>query len=134
MDEFFKIDGGDGDQNFFSTLKLLKRIDADWFGGLVEKEEAVLFEIINWTEDQTFNFVAVTSRMTMNVEDQLEHRNLASVIVYGIKYENRKFPEGEYAIDGIGMSVLEYHPSKNHPKKVGWWSTIKWMLSKTRRQ
>lgn len=108
MCDMYEIDGGDGIQDYFSTVKLLKPLDVDWFDGEIEGQVAKLFEVKNVNSESPFRYTAVTSRVTMSISKQHEVNDFASVVVYVIKKSNVKNVNGKnYSVLGIGMSALE---------------------------
>lgn len=108
MTWIYKIEGGDGDQNYFSSALILEPAEEAWFGGEVRRGDAMLFLVKKGEHEGTY--IALTSRGLDSTESQLERRNIASVIVHIIKNPSTTFDGSERDADPIGMSVLERLP------------------------
>lgn len=104
-DLLFEIDGGDGDQDFFGQRVVLRRASTSWFPNkLPGWGTALLFQVVEGKF--TGEFIAVTSRTNVPLEDHLSATGWGSVIVHRIRNPGPSFnPDKD--VDHIGMSVIE---------------------------
>jgi hypothetical protein len=102
----FRIDGGDGDQNFFSTPKLLRLTDAAWFPGRTIHGDALLF-VVEDGGAYSGKYVALTSRVQAPLAEHLHTHGWASVIVHVITNPTSSFDGSQKDADAIGMAVVE---------------------------
>jgi hypothetical protein len=103
--ELFRIDGGDGDQNFFGTPLILERTQTRWFHGKVLRGEAMLFIVVGGKF--AGEYVALTSRTMDKLDDQLSRYGWASVVVHRIRNPTTTFNGSEEDADPVGMSFVE---------------------------
>jgi len=102
--QFFKIDGGGGDQNFFGQQILLRRVDEGWFPKEIPgRGPALLLQVVGGKFAN--DFVGVTSRIVTPLEEQL-HSGGASVVVHRMSNPGPSFDPNRDA-DAIGMSFIE---------------------------
>ena len=104
----YKIDGGDGDQSYFSTPLILELAAEDWFDGKVRRGDAELFRVKQGQHRGTY--VALTSRVLESTEGQLERQNIASVVVHIIRNPTASFDGSDQDAEPIGMSFVERTP------------------------
>lgn len=104
----YKIDGGDGDQRYFSSSLILEPAEEAWFDGEIRRGDAKLFRVKQGQHEGTY--IALTSRVLESTERQLERRNIASVIVHVIKNPSATFDGSDRDAEPIGMSVIERIP------------------------
>lgn len=102
---FYKIDGGDGDQQFFSEELLLERTDTDWFPGRVKRGEAQLYRIVKGKFID--KYLIVTSRVHSSIDEQMSSRGIASVVVQIVNNPTKSFDGSDRDAFPFGMSVLE---------------------------
>jgi len=105
MDWTYKIDGGDGDQFYFSTLLILELTAEAWFDGKVRRGDAELFRVKEGQHEGTY--IALTSRVLESIESQLDRQNIASVIVQVIKNPTTTFEGSDRDATPVGMSFVE---------------------------
>jgi hypothetical protein len=101
----FVMDGGDGDQSFFSERKMMRLTTAAWFPGHVRRGPAMLLVVEGGKHDG--EYVALTTRVLASLDDQLTERNWASVVVHRIKNPTPSFDGSEKDAYPIGMSFVE---------------------------
>ena len=101
MKNEYIIDGGDGGGGFFSEKRHLKPVSQDWFPGEINGRKADLYEVIG--DHSKYTYVALTSRVTATMEEQMQFNQGASVVVHEIKLINGN----QYTSNAIGMSFLE---------------------------
>ena len=102
----YVIDGGDGDQTYFSEPIHLQDATADWFGGRVFLGEGKL--LVAMRGKQAGRYFVVTARGSRSVEAQLEGDGNASVIVHVVTNPTASFDGSTKDAVALGMSVLEY--------------------------
>lgn len=104
----YKIDGGDGDQSYFSAPLILELAVEAWFNGELRRGDAELFRVKHGQHKGTY--VALTSRVLESIESQLERHNIASVVVHIIRNPTASFDGSDKDADPIGMSAVERAP------------------------
>ena len=100
----FRIDTGDGDQQFFSEPKDLRLTDAAWFSRQLPRGEALLFIVENGP--YSGKYVAVTSRVVEGLEDQIASRGVASVVVHLVSNPTSSFDGSTKDAFPIGMAAI----------------------------
>ncbi|HMI20791.1 MAG TPA: hypothetical protein VK533_14740 [Sphingomonas sp.] len=101
----FKIDGGDGDQDFFPSPMIARRVSEPWFGGTLPRGQAYLLQLANGKH--IGEYVAVTSRQVASLSDQLANGPWASVVVHRILQPGEGFSPTVEAAPAIGMAIIE---------------------------
>jgi len=99
------IDGGDGDQEYFSAPFYLRSIECDWFDPDTTRGKAILFRIDGGAHDG--KYVALTSRVKADLSDQFIERNWASVVVNVIKRVGDEYVAGLDNLDAVGMAFAD---------------------------
>lgn len=99
------IDGGDGDQEYFSAPFYLQSIECDWFNPDTPRGKAILFRIDGGPHDG--KYVALTSKVKTDLNDQLIERNWASVVVNIIKRVGGEYIPGLDNLDAVGMAFAD---------------------------
>jgi len=95
---------GDGDQKFLGKNQLVLPTTATWFNGKIDDEEAFLFTVVGGEYDG--KIIALTSRVTTRLTDNLADYGMCSVVVYFILSPNEKFNGKHSDTLPIGMSIL----------------------------
>jgi hypothetical protein len=102
--QLFRIDGGDGEQAFFGILMFARLAEEPWFRGSIDDgREAWLLKIES--EPRIGEFVAITSRWTSPLAEQLATSGWLAVVVHRIVN-----PGAEYESTlqfGIGMAAIQ---------------------------
>ena len=102
----FRILGGDGDQHFFSNAGIMRLTEADWFPGRVgEFGRAILFVIE--TGPFAGEYIALTSRVRMSLEDQIVRHGHVSAVVHRISNPAATFDGGAKDSLAIGMAAVD---------------------------
>lgn len=101
----YLIDGGDGDQTYFSEPIHLQDAAADWFGGNVFLGEGKL--LIATRGKQTGRYFIVTARGSKSIDTQLEEHVNASVVVHVVTNPTASFDGSTMDAVALGLSVLE---------------------------
>ena len=99
------IDGGDGDQSYFSESFYLQSIDCDWFDPNTPRGKAILFRITGGTHDGTY--VALTSKVQEDLKDQFREQNSASVVVNIIMRVGDEYVPSLDNLDAVGMAFAD---------------------------
>lgn len=103
----FLIDGGDGDQRFFSERIVLRLTEAERFpkkiGGYYGE---TLYFIV---EEGSYSgiYVALTPRIIGTLTDQITSNGWASVVVHLINVPIESFTGEMNDVDSIGMSFVD---------------------------
>lgn len=108
----YVINGGDGDQSYFSEPMFLQDAAADWFSASVLQGEGKL--LVATRGKQAGRYFIVTARGSQSVQVQLETDACASVVVHLVTNPTASFDGSGRDAVAIGMSVLEYL------KRGGW--------------
>ncbi|MBO9581162.1 MAG: hypothetical protein J7498_09760 [Sphingobium sp.] len=101
----FRIDGGDGDQEFFGRTALARRVSEPWFTGTLPRGEAYLLQLTGG--EYADEYIAVTSRQAASLSDQLKIGPWISVIVHRLADPGVGFVPTLESAPAIGMAVLE---------------------------
>lgn len=104
------IDGGDGDQDYFSEKLCLKQVSEPWFKGKIARGEALLFLVESG--DHRGAYVALSSRVLASIADQFSFRDWASVVVHIVRNPTDTFDGGLEQAQAIGMSVVFRAPRR----------------------
>jgi len=99
------IDGGDGDQAYFSAPLYLESIECDWFDPDTPRGRAILFRIDGGEHDG--RYVALTSKVQVDLNDQFLERNWASVVVNIIKRVGDEYVPSLDNLDAVGMAFAD---------------------------
>jgi hypothetical protein len=105
MPKEYVIDGGDGDQAYFSDPIFLEEVQADWFEGQVRFGDGMLLRTTRGKHAGVY-FV-VTSRLTDSLDSQLGGNSAASVIVHVVTNPTKSFDGGNRDAYPFGMTFLE---------------------------
>tara|TARA_R110002051_G_C8362772_1_gene442175 strand:- start:68 stop:424 length:357 start_codon:yes stop_codon:yes gene_type:complete len=105
MSKKYVIDGGDGDQTYFSEPIFLEKVQADWFEGQVRFGDGMLLRATRGKHAGVY-FV-VTSRLTDSLASQLDGNSAASVIVHVVANPTKSFDGGTKDAYPFGMTFLE---------------------------
>ncbi|QNA85208.1 hypothetical protein G4G27_15280 [Sphingomonas sp. So64.6b] len=105
INAIFRIDGGDGDQDFFGLSMLARRVSEPWFGGILLGEEAYLLLLISGRH--AGEYIAVTSRQVASLSDQLANGPLASVVVHRLLQPGGNFAPTQESTPANGMAAIE---------------------------
>lgn len=105
MAKEYVIDGGDGDQTYFSEPIFLEEVQADWFERQVLRGEGILLRAKEGKHAGVY-FV-VTSRLTDSLASQLDGNSAASVIVHVVANPTKSFDGGTKDAYPFGMTFLE---------------------------
>jgi hypothetical protein len=103
--ERFRIDGGDGDQAFFSQPQILRLTEAAWFPSRVRRGEALLFVVEGG--QNSGEYIALTTRVMASLVDQIRDHGWASGVVHRIRNPTPSFDGSERDADPIGMAFIE---------------------------
>lgn len=101
----FRIDGGDGDQNYFSEPFIAELVVESWFPPAIERGPAYLLKVK--TGNHCGEYLAVTSRMLSSLEDQLKTRDYISVVVHKVRDPGPGFIASADKLPAIGMAAIE---------------------------
>jgi hypothetical protein len=99
------INGGDGDQSYFGRPMLLESANYTWFDANTPRGHALLFRIVEGKSPGTF--VALTSRVMLDLKQQLENQRSASVVVNIVKQTGDSFRSTLDNFDAIGMAFAD---------------------------
>lgn len=99
------FNGADGDPDYFGEPFLAERVEEDWFPGELERGPAWLVRIL--TGRHAGEFLALTSRLNASLEDQMEVRDMLSVVVQLVRETGSRFVETEKTMPPIAMAVVE---------------------------
>lgn len=103
---FFRIDGGDGDQDFFGRSIITQRVAEPWFGGsLPGWGEAFLLRVVGGP--RIGEYVAITSRLTDSLSVQLARGQWISVVVHRVLQPGPDFSADLESVPAIGMAAIE---------------------------
>ncbi|WP_340692268.1 hypothetical protein [Hyphomonas sp.] len=105
MAKEYVIDGGDGDQTYFSEPIFLEEVQADWFEGQVLRGEGMLLRAKDGKH--AGEYFIVTSRGTDSIASQLDRNSVASVVVHVVTNPTTSFNGGEKDANPFGMTFLE---------------------------
>lgn len=101
--ELYEISAGDGDQTYFGIR--IRMTTETWFHGEIpEWGDATLFIIE--TGVHIGEYVALTSRWTISIQEQLETNGVASVIVHKIRNPTATFGSSKQDYFAVGMATL----------------------------
>jgi hypothetical protein len=101
----FLFEGGDGDQSYFGEPFVAERVDEDWFPDTIEYGPAYLLKV---TSGRHYGeYIAITSRQTASLEEQIARDIYISVIVHVIHNPGPGFVPIPENLDAIGMAVIE---------------------------
>jgi hypothetical protein len=103
--QLFKIDKGDGDPSFFNHPFVARRIEEDWFSGILYRGPAFLLKVESGM--RTGQYIAITSRAVASLENQLEESRWISVVVHLIKRPGEEFLPTLESADAVGMAAIE---------------------------
>lgn len=113
FNEKFVISGGDGDQTVLGQSLELVRIHPDWFDGKVYSgqdqlfiEDAYLMKVLSEGEYHS-RLIALTSRVTMGLDDQFQEGKFASSIVHLIDLDFDDNKVTSMNSTAVGMAVIE---------------------------
>ncbi|MEG3145383.1 hypothetical protein U1839_12045 [Sphingomonas sp. RT2P30] len=101
----FKINGGDGDQHFFSSPFLVEECCESWFDENTPRGTGILVKIISGSNLGTF--LVLTSKVTSSIENQIAHGGWASVVVHTVREIGDKFESNLDNLRGIGMAAIQ---------------------------
>lgn len=101
----FKIDGGDGDQSYFDRSFLVRSCEEPWFPGVLPRGPAMLTKILNGVH--VGEYLALTSRVTDSLEDQIAAGPWLSVVVHKLLKTGDEFRSDLETTQAIGMAVIE---------------------------
>jgi hypothetical protein len=101
----FRIDRGDGDPSFFYHPFIARRVDEDWFPGLLPRGPAYLLKIENG--QRAGQYIAITSRVVASLEEQLRDSRWISVVIHLIKNPGDHFSPTLEGADAVGMAAIE---------------------------
>lgn len=101
----FRIDGGDGDQSIFSEAFLAETCRENWFPGTIIRGRAWLLKVVSGKN--AGRYIAITSKTTTSIEDQLEKSNWISVVVHLIERTGDKFTLDNDNVRAFGMAAIE---------------------------
>ncbi|HKN85266.1 MAG TPA: hypothetical protein VJV04_00255 [Nitrospiraceae bacterium] len=99
------INGGDGDQNYFSHALHLKMVKRDWFSGDTPHGFAILFQVVGGLHDG--EYIALTSRVQASLDEQFRDRGWASVIVQTVKNAGPGFVPNFDNLRAVGMAFAD---------------------------
>lgn len=99
------IDGGDGDQTYFSNPLTLESETCAWFDADTPRGAALLFKITSGKHRG--EYVALTSRVKAGLEDQLKTQGSASVIVNVIRQVGSEYRPTLENLDAVGMAFAD---------------------------
>jgi len=102
----YVIDGGDGDQTYFSAPIYLTDTKADWFSGAVLRGEGRLMRAVKGKH--AGKYFVLSPRGNESIEAQFARNSVASVIVHIVNNPTPSFDGGEKDATAFGMAVLQY--------------------------
>ncbi|MEG3148853.1 hypothetical protein U1769_03055 [Sphingomonas sp. ZT3P38] len=101
----FKIDGGDGDQDFFGQPMIGLRVSEPWFTSTFPRGEAYPLRLISGR--YVGEYVAITSRQVASLSDQLANSPWISVVVHRLLRPGEGFSATIETAPAIGMAAVE---------------------------
>tara|TARA_R110002049_G_scaffold111909_1_gene261247 strand:- start:108 stop:446 length:339 start_codon:yes stop_codon:yes gene_type:complete len=102
----YEIPEGDGDPQFFGVPRRLRLIEEPWFHGVKDwPGKAFLFKVDGGAYDS--QFVALSPRTSMSIEEGIASHNLVSIIVHLVLRPGPGFEGTEEDSAAIGMATLE---------------------------
>ena len=99
------LDGGDGEQAWFSGLIELEVVERDWFNPETPRGRGSLVEVVSGK--LAGKYVALTSKMQAPIDEQLAKRRSASVVVNVVRHPGPNFRPDVYGLDAVGMGFIE---------------------------
>ena len=96
--------GGDGEQAWFGAPIELEKVDRGWFNSHTERGQGTLVQVVSGPH--AGKYIALTSKVTASIEDQLASLGQASVVVNVIR-RAANFRPGIYGLDAVGMGFVE---------------------------
>jgi hypothetical protein len=99
-----RVDGGDGDQSYFSEPIELEVVKPDWFSAKTPRGTAILTRVLSGRH--AGEYIALTSRVLASLKDQLASGG-ASVVVMVVRRPGPGFEPTLAQLDAIGMSFVE---------------------------
>lgn len=106
--ERYILEDGDGDPAFMHIKHELMRAEKNWFHDIIQDQPAELFIIVS--SNHYGSYIALSSRINMSIEEQIERNGFASVVVNLIQNPTETFganPESDSV--PIGMTILRSH-------------------------
>ena len=100
-----RLNGGDGDQSYFSEPIELEVVERDWFKPETPRGIAKLTQVLSGRH--VGEYIALTSRVLASIEEQLAHRSAASVVVMVVKDPGPGFEPTLDRLDAVGMSFVD---------------------------
>ncbi len=113
--DLFVLARGDGDKDFFSQERILRKVSEPWFKGTVRRGEGILFKI----EDRGKyfgRFVILTTRVLASLDEQIEKLGFASVVVHLVSNPTPSFDGQERDADPVGMSFIDRGAANPPPR------------------
>jgi uncharacterized protein YaiL (DUF2058 family) len=99
------LNGGDGDQSYFSTSTVLEEVQREWFDDNTVRGPAKLVRLLNGPH--AGEYAALTSRVLASIDEQLVERHTASIILNVVKRRAPTDEDTPYVLDSIGMGIVE---------------------------
>lgn len=100
-----RIDGGDGDQSYFSEPMYLEIVERNWFKLETPLGVATLTQVLSGRHSG--EYIALTSRVLSSIDERLALRKWASVVVNVVKKPGPDFEPTLGLRDAVGMSFVE---------------------------
>lgn len=100
-----RLNGGDGDQSYFSEPIELDVVERDWFKAETPRGIAKLTQVLSGRH--AGKYVALSSRVLASIDDQLAARSFASVVVMLVKNPGPGFEPTLDQLDAVGMSFVD---------------------------
>jgi hypothetical protein len=104
QESYFRIDGGDGDQNLFQHSFIVERVTAPWFDAKHDGKDAWLMRVVGGPKAGLL--FAITPRTLGSIEEGLASSRFKSVIVSGLD-QPEAGPMAYPSSAAGGMSILE---------------------------
>ena len=100
-----RLDGGDGDQSYFSNPLELEVVERDWFKPETPRGRAKLVKVL--FGPHSGKYIALTSRVLTSIDDQLAERKNASVVVNVVRKPGPGFEPTLSHLDAVGMAFVD---------------------------
>jgi hypothetical protein len=101
----FRIDGGDGDQDYFSNPFLAESVQETWFDGRLPRGDAILLRAVSGKFSGSY--LAITSRTDKSLEWQMENGNWISVVLHKVTKIGSDYQKDLESVQAVGMAAIE---------------------------
>jgi hypothetical protein len=99
------LNGGDGDQSWFSVPVELEAVEREWFNPETSRGRGCLVQVVSG--QHTGKYIALTSKILAPIDDQLAELKQAMVVVNVVRRPGPNFRPDVYGLDAVGMGVVE---------------------------